>query len=169
MLGIVDALYLAAYTAGFAIMGSLIHRFSLKSYVVTGLALSSISYMLWVLCYSVTGFYNEIFMICAMTVSGFGQATGWPGIIAILNNWFEGTKKGLLMGLWATNAMVGNILASNILNILEDNDVSFVWNFFVTGSLGLTVVVILLLFLKEKPDHNHEDLLKSMLSDRESD
>ena len=58
MIGIVDALYLAAYTAGFAIMGSLIHLFSLKTYVVVGLALSSLSYMLWMILYSLTGFYS---------------------------------------------------------------------------------------------------------------
>jgi sugar phosphate permease len=57
-LGVVDALYLACYSAGFAIMGSLIHRFSLKYYVIIGLTMSSLSYMIWIVIYATTGFYN---------------------------------------------------------------------------------------------------------------
>ena len=90
-------------------------------------------------------------MIISIIISGFFQATGWPGIIAIFNNWFTGHKKGLLMGLWATNAMVGNIISENVLNVLADNDFGFVWNFVTTGCFGVFVAIILLIFLREMP------------------
>ena len=96
-------------------------------------------------------------MVVLMMISGFFQATGWPGIVAIFNIWFLGHKKGLLMGLWALNSNVGNILAESILNLLDDHHVNFVWNFVVTGGLGISIALLLLLFLKEKPlDENLE-------------
>ena len=57
------------------------------------------------------------------------------------------------MGLWATNAMVGNIISENVLNVLADNDFGFVWNFVTTGCLRVFVAIILLIFLREKPEN----------------
>ena len=87
-------------------------------------------------------------MVILMMISGFFQASGWPGIVAIFNAWFVGQKKGVLMGLWACNSNVGNILAESVLNLLDSNQVYFIWNFVVTGGLGLFIALLLLLFLK---------------------
>jgi sugar phosphate permease len=87
-MGIVDALYLAFYSIGMGVLGSLMHRFTLKFYVVGGIIISSTFYMVWILIYSFTGFYNVIFMTICMCVNGFFQATGWPGLVGIFNNWF---------------------------------------------------------------------------------
>jgi len=56
-IGIVDALFGSLYS-WLCHYGSLIDLFSLKTYVVVGLALSSLSYMLWMILYSLTGFYS---------------------------------------------------------------------------------------------------------------
>ena len=151
-LGIVDALYLVAYCSGMVILGSILHRFPTKYYVIVGLTISSVSYMIWVVIYSITGFFNVVIMTILMISNGFFQATGWPGIMIIFSNWFVGHKKGLLMGLWSCSANVGDIIASALLNLLDDHHIDFVWNFVLTGGLGLLVALTLLLFLKEKPD-----------------
>ena len=147
-----DALYLVSYSSGMAILGSLIHRFPLKAYVVVGLTIASVSYMIWMVLYSLTGFYNVVIMTVLMMINGFFQAAGWPGIMGIFSNWFVGHKKGVLMGIWSCSANVGDIVASALLNLLDNNGVFFVWNFVLTGGLGLTVALVLLLFLKDKPD-----------------
>ena len=146
-----------------AVLGSLIHRFPLKAYVIVGLTVSSISYMLWMVLYSLTGVYNVVIMTILMMVNGFFQATGWPGIMGIFSGWFVGHKKGVLMGMWSCSANVGDIIASSLLNLLDDNGVFFVWNFVLTGGLGILVAIILLLFLKEKPPvvEFEEDTLQS--------
>ena len=146
-----------------AVLGSLIHRFPLKAYVIVGLTVSSISYMLWMVLYSLTGVYNVVIMTILMMVNGFFQATGWPGIMGIFSAWFVGHKKGVLMGMWSCSANVGDIIASSLLNLLDDNGVFFVWNFVLTGGLGILVAIILLLFLKEKPPvvEFEEDTLQS--------
>jgi sugar phosphate permease len=87
-LGIVDALYLIFYSGGMAILGSQIHRISLKSYIIMGLVLSSCSYMLFAVIYGLTSFYNVVFMTIFMCINGFFQATGWPGMMGIFGNWF---------------------------------------------------------------------------------
>lgn len=110
-IGIVDALYLVFYSLGMAVLGSLMHRFTLKNYVFIGLVVASTSYMLWMVLYAITGFYNVVVMTILMCLNGFFQATGWPGSIGIFSLWFAGHKKGLLMGIWSCNANIGNIIA----------------------------------------------------------
>jgi sugar phosphate permease len=54
-----------------------------------------------------------------MSLNGFFQATGWPGLMGIFGNWFKKNKKGLLFAVWAMNANFGNLIASNLCNILQ--------------------------------------------------
>ena len=82
-----------------------------------------------------------------MSVNGFFQATGWPGIMGIFGNWFTDTKKGLLMALWAMSGNIGNILSTNVCNVLENLGFSWVSNFMVTGVFGVAVALCILLFL----------------------
>ncbi len=110
-LGIVDALFLVCYSSGMVFLGSIMHKFSLKNYVLMGITVSSITYMIWMILYSISGFYNVVLMTVLMCINGFFQATGWPGVMAIFSTWFAGHKKGFLMGVWACNANVGNIIA----------------------------------------------------------
>ena len=161
-LGIVDSLYLASYSVGMFLLGSFLHRFPLKYYVVIGLTVSSLSYMLWMVLYSLTNFFNPAILIISMMINGFFQATGWPGIMGIFSNWFIGHKKGFIMGVWSCSANVGDIIASALLNLLDNHHIFFVWNFVLTGGMGLTVALVLLLFLREKPERKYyeEDDLK---------
>jgi sugar phosphate permease len=147
-LGIVDALYLVSYSAGMAVLGSCMHRFTLKIYVIMGLTVASICYMSWMVIYSVTGFYNVVFMTILMCINGFFQATGWPGIMGIFSQWFAGHRKGVLMGIWSCSANAGDIIASVFLNMFSDHNVDFVWNFILTGGLAFLVALSILLFLK---------------------
>ena len=130
------------------VLGSFIHRFSLKTYVVVGLNISCTSYMIWMVIYGITDFFNVVIMTILMMVNGFFQATGWPGIMGIFSNWFVGHKKGVLMGLWSCSANAGDIIASAFLNLLDDHNVPFVWNFVLTGAIGIIVALVLLLFLR---------------------
>lgn len=155
-LGIVDALYLVSYSFGMAALGSIIHRVSLKIYIITGLLLASISYMLFPIIFAMTGYFSPVLAAVLMCFNGFFQATGWPGMMGIFGNWFEKNKKGVLMGVWAMNANVGNIIASSLCNLLEGHKLSWVWNFAVTGGFAIAVAVLMLLFLKEKPEEDEK-------------
>jgi sugar phosphate permease len=159
------------------ILGSFIHRISLKTYIIWGLLLASISYMLFSVLFGLTSFFNVIFMTVCMCLNGFFQATGWPGMMGIFGNWFKKNKKGAIMGIWAMNANFGNIVASNLCNLLEENGVSWVWNFVLTGLFAIGVAVLMFFVLKEKPEEEQtnsvegleEKMKESMLSEGENE
>ena len=52
---------------------------------------------------------------------GIFEATGWPGVVAVVGNWFGHAKKGLIMGIWNSHTSVGNIVGASIsgTNVLD--------------------------------------------------
>ena len=42
------------------------------------------------------------------------QATGWPGVVAVVGNWFGRGKKGFIMGVWNSHYSLGNIVGASI-------------------------------------------------------
>ena len=40
------------------------------------------------------------------------QSTGWPGVVAVMGNWFGKKRRGLLLGVWNSHTSVGNILGT---------------------------------------------------------
>lgn len=125
---------------------------NLKYFVVIGMLLSSIFYMSFSLYYLGTKGWNYIFVVFMMCYNGFFQCTGWPGVVTIIGNWFGKGKRGLLMGFWAVNANIGNIIALVMLNILDqEKHLPWTSNFLATGGFTITVAIVCLIFLKEKP------------------
>ena len=47
-------------------------------------------------------------------MAGAVQATGWPGVVTAVANWFGKSKKGLIFGVWNSHTSIGNILGSVI-------------------------------------------------------
>jgi OPA family glycerol-3-phosphate transporter-like MFS transporter 1/2 len=69
--------------------------------------LSSLAYMLVALSYALLSDLNHVLIIILMCINGFFQCTGWPGLMAIIGNWFDKGKMGVLLGIWAINANIG--------------------------------------------------------------
>lgn len=136
------------YSFGMVVLGSFMHRFTLRVYVIMGLTVASICYMAWSVIYSATGFYNVVFMTILMCINGFFQATGWPGVIGIFSQWFVGYRKGVLMAIWSCSANAGDIIASVLLNVFSNHDINLVWNFALTGGMALLAALSLFFFLK---------------------
>ena len=87
-----------------------------------------------------------------MSLNGFFQCTAWPGVIGIMGNWFGKGRTGIIMGIWAINASLGNIFASLTCNILENSlHLSWTYNFFITALFAASIALSILLFLKDKP------------------
>ena len=62
-------------------------------------------------------------------VLGLFQASGWPGVVSVMANWFGKGRRGLIMGLWNSHTSLGNILGSLIAGA------------FVTYNWGLSFIV----------------------------
>ena len=146
-----------------AVLGTFNHLLSLKSYVVLGLLLCSLFYMVFPITYWLSSTFSIALVFVGMCLNGFFQATARPGCIAIMGNWFHKQKKSLVMGLWAMNANMGNILALLFCNILERHSFSWILNFGLTASIALLMVIIDFFLLKERPSHD-EALQESLIS-----
>jgi hypothetical protein len=45
------------------------------------------------------------------------QSTGWPGVVAVMGNWFGKKNRGLFLGIWNAHTSVGNILGTVVPSI----------------------------------------------------
>ena len=87
-----------------------------------------------------------------MGLNGFFQSTGWPGVVGIMGNWFEKGKTGIILGVWAINANIGNIIAELMCNIATNSyNAEWTYNFYLTGVFTVIVAVLIILFLEDKP------------------
>jgi OPA family glycerol-3-phosphate transporter-like MFS transporter 1/2 len=102
-----------------ATIGNLSSRISLKYFVVIGIIMSSFFYMSFSFVFLFSKHFYYALVVVVMCFNGFFQSTGWPGIVGIIGNWFGKERRGLLMGTWALNANIGNIVALVLCNILD--------------------------------------------------
>ncbi len=47
-----------------------------------------------------------------MGINGYAQATGWPGLVKCMGNWFIIRERGRVMGWWGTCFAVGGMIAT---------------------------------------------------------
>ena len=90
-------------------MGNLIYKVTLKTYIIVGIAASSLSFMMFPLIYSITSISSVPLIAITMSINGLFQATGWPGIMGIFGKWFKNKKQGVLVAILALSGNVGNI------------------------------------------------------------
>ena len=77
------------------------------------------------------------------------QATGWPGVVSVMANWFGKGRRGMIMGLWNSHTSLGNILGSLIAGaFVTDN-----WglSFTVPGIIIASVGFLIFFFLAPTP------------------
>ena len=106
-----DSAYLFCYAIGLIISGILEDRFSLRLLISAGLALSGLLYTSIIIMGYVDVYLPYVFVI-HFGLQGIAQSTVWPGTVALLGNWFSRTHRGKIMGFWASNASVGNIVGA---------------------------------------------------------
>ncbi|KAM1089794.1 hypothetical protein ACFX15_016961 [Malus domestica] len=93
----------------------------------------------------VLGYFMVVQVLC-----GLVQSIGWPCVVAIVGNWFEKGKRGLIMGVWSAHTSVGNIIGSVVASgVLE---FGWGWSFVVPGVLVILVGIVVFLFLPVCPE-----------------
>merc|ERR1719154_956313 len=94
---------------------------------------------------------HSLWYLLAIQVSlGMFQATGWPGVVTVMANWFGKGRRGLIMGLWNSHPSLGNILGSLIAGAF----VNYNWglSFTVPGMIIAGVGFLLFIFMVPKPE-----------------
>ncbi|MGH9158845.1 MAG: MFS transporter [Vicinamibacteraceae bacterium] len=98
--------YSLMYAAGQPLFGVLADRFGARRVVAAGMLLAAASNILMVTGTSV------LILAPLVLANGIGQATGWPGVVQIMANWFRRSERGMVMAWWTTNYVLGGFLAT---------------------------------------------------------
>ena len=143
--GNVMAAYLIAYAIGQFLASRVGTWLGPRRNLLIGMALSVVV----TLAMGIT--ISPWIMAGLFAVNGLAQATGWSGNVGTMANWFHKHERGKVMGLWATNFVVGSITATFALGaILGDHKAAeqpWVWCFFV-GAAVLAVVWVQFYYLQ---------------------
>ncbi|MEU6658995.1 MFS transporter [Streptomyces sp. NPDC046821] len=145
-LGVIDAIYLAAYAVGQFAWGSWADRFGPRIVVIGGMVGA-------VLASAVIGFSTSLAVFgVAMAVQGLAQSTGWAPLCKNVTSFMPVRERGRLLGLWCTNYAFGGLAAPPFLgwvaySLFDDWHVAFL-----TGSATLAVVLVLfVIFQRNAP------------------
>ncbi|MER7985659.1 MFS transporter [Streptomyces noursei] len=146
VLGVLDAVYLAAYAVGQFLWGMWADRFGPRV-VVTGGMLGAIA------AACTMGVSSALLVFGgAMVVQGLAQSAGWAPLCKNMGNFFPVRTRGQVLGLWSTNYAFGGLAAPPFLawwayRVLDSWHAAFL-----VGAATLAVVlVVFLLFQRDVP------------------
>lgn len=148
LLGTLDSSFLFAYAAAMFVSGFVAERVSLRYFLAFGMILSGVSSYLLGLAHTYE-IHSLPYFIVVQIFGGIVQTTGWPGVVAVMGNWFGKAKRGFIFGVWNSHTSIGNILGSLIAGyFLEEN-----WglSFMVPGAIIASMGVVIFFCLVPNP------------------
>jgi len=148
LLGTLDSCFLFAYAIGVFVSGFIAERANLRYFLAFGMLASGILTYLFGLGYSLN-IHSAAYYFIILTLAGFAQSTGWPGVVTAVGNWFGEGKRGLIFGIWNSHTSVGNILGSLIAGYYVD--INWGMSFIIPGLLIAIMGFINFLFLAPDP------------------
>ncbi|KAK3799464.1 hypothetical protein RRG08_066667 [Elysia crispata] len=171
MFGTLDVCYLVAYAVAMFLSGHIADRMNLRYYLSGGMILSGI----FTIGFGLGYFYNIhafYYYIAMQIIGGAFQASGWPGVVTCVGNWFGKGKRGLIMGVWNAHTSVGNMLGSVIAGAFVESNwgLSFVVPGIIIGAMGVLVFLFLVPHPKDVdcmlPDHSDASVKEAESSSR---
>lgn len=139
LLGVIDALYLAAYALGQFLWGPVADKRGSRLVVLTGLALSAVV--------AVTiGLTSSLVLFAVLMIfQGFAQSSGWAPLAKNLSAFFAVRERGRVFGWWTTNYALGGLVAGPFAgwwaySILHTWRAAFI-------STGTVVFIVFVLFI----------------------
>lgn len=98
--------YSLMYAVGQFGFGPLSDRIGAKRVVGAGLLLAVASNIMM-------GVHASLIWLLAFAcLNGAAQSTGWSGLVKTMAIWFTGANRGIVMGWWSTNYVLGGFLAT---------------------------------------------------------
>jgi len=98
--------YSLLYAVGQFACGPLSDRIGAKRVVGAGLLVAAASNLLMGVHASL------IWLLTFACLNGAAQSTGWSGLVKTMAVWFTGDNRGIVMGWWSTNYVLGGFLAT---------------------------------------------------------
>ncbi|KAL0854670.1 hypothetical protein Bca101_059822 [Brassica carinata] len=148
LLGQIDLAFLSVYAVGMFVAGHLGDRLDLRTFLTIGMIGTGVFTALFGVAFwaNIHSFY---YFLAIQTLAGWFQSIGWPCVVAVLGNWFDKKRRGVIMGVWSAHTSIGNIVGSLIATGL----LKFGWGLsFVGPALLITFLgVVVYLFLPVNP------------------
>lgn len=154
--------YSLIYTIGQFLNGYLSDAFGPRKIVSIGLFLAAIGNIFLGMSFSIG------VIIFLIALNGYGQSTGWSGLIKNMTPWFKANERGIVMSWWSTCYVTGGFLATVFATYVAF-DMDFLselgWKRgYIFPSIILFIVAFLYLFFTR---NNPEDInLPSILENR---
>ena len=142
--------YSLIYMLGQIVNGLLCDRFGPRIIVAVGLLISVLSNI-------AMGFGASLLLFMVMMWSnGYGQSTGWPGLIKNMASWFRHQERGVMMAWWCTCYVVGGFVATVFATYWATNEMFFGelgWRraFWAPALLLTVIAVIYTVFTRNRP------------------
>lgn len=108
MLGAIGSAYLIFYALGQFLAGVLGSKLGPRVTLLIGMATSIVANV----GFGLSNSYTAILFL--MALNGTVQATGWSNCVGTMASWFHHQERGRVMGIWATNFQVGEVLATGV-------------------------------------------------------
>lgn len=145
-LGVIDAIYLAAYAVGQFVWGMCADRFGPRVVVIGGM-IGAIG------AACVLGVSSALLVFGgAMVVQGLAQSAGWAPLCKNMGNFFAPAERGRVLGLWSTNYAFGGLAAPPFLGWIAYSLFDSWHAAFLGGAASLAVVlVVFLVFQRDEP------------------
>merc|ERR1719430_690990 len=147
-LGMLDTTYLFSYAFFMFFSGLGAERMNLRYFLSLGMIFSGISTWLFGFSY-VVGIHSLWYLLFVQIVTGCFQATGWPGVVSVMANWFGKGRRGLIMGLWNSHTCLGNIFGSLVAGAFVQSNWGL--SFTVPGVIIAGVGFLLFLVMVPRP------------------
>jgi len=149
LLGLLDTAFLVSYAVFMFFSGFVAERMDLRFFLSMGMMLSGLCTILFGIAYPL-GIHSIWYFIAIQVLSGLVQATGWPGVVTVMANWFGKGKRGLVMGIWNSHTSFGNIIGSLVASAFVGSNwgLSFTVPGVMMGGLGF----LIFLFLVPSPE-----------------
>ncbi|MFI9023923.1 MFS transporter [Streptomyces sp. NPDC053560] len=146
VLGVLDAVYLAAYAAGQFLWGMWADRFGPRVVVAGGMAGA-------VVAACAMGLSSAVLMFGgAMVLQGLAQSAGWAPLCKNMGSFFPVRERGRVLGVWSSNYAFGGLAAPPFLGWWA-YEVFGTWHAaFFAGAVTLAVVLaVFLIFQRNTP------------------
>lgn len=146
VLGVIDAVYLAAYAVGQFLWGAWADRFGPRVVVIGGMIGAIVSACLMGISSALLVFGG------AMVLQGLAQSAGWAPLCKNMASFFTLRERGRVLGFWSSNYAFGGLAAPPFLgwwaySVYDSWHVAFF-----AGAATLAVVLVLfLIFQRNAP------------------
>ncbi|RVU28048.1 MFS transporter [Streptomyces antnestii] len=155
VLGVVDAIYLAAYAAGQFLWGAWADRFGPRVVVIGGMigAMGAACVM---------GFSSALLVFGgAMVIQGLAQSAGWAPLCKNMGAFFPLEQRGRILGIWSTNYAFGGLAAPPFLGWIA-YDLFDSWHVaFFAGAATLAVILVLFVIFQRNAPHEESTEAKT--------